>query len=114
MGEKQSDVKVKTETKNNDKISKGKIALIVIIAIIYTAVVSLVSSVITKNVIEYKEEKIVQEKIEEEKKKKEEQTTGSDKVDIVLDGDDSSDESREDAAIEEAYIFPGESPYKEN
>ena len=71
-----------------NKLSKGKIALIIIVAILYTAVVSLVSSVITKNIIEYKENKIAQERIAEEKKKQEEQTTGSNKVEVVLNGDD--------------------------
>lgn len=83
MEEKQTEVietTATTEQKNKGGLSKGKKALIIIVAILYTAVVSLVSSIITKTVIEYKENKATEEKAGE----KEETTTGSNKVEVVM------------------------------
>ncbi len=89
------------ETVQKNKLSKGKKVLIVILVILYTAAVSLVSSVVTKAIIDYKENKIIQEKIEELKKEQEEATTGANVVNIELDGD-SEETTVEEITTEEA------------
>lgn len=100
---------VKPENNSKGRLSKGKTALIIIVAILYTVVVSLTSSVITKNVIEYKDNKIAQEMAEEEKERREKETTGSNKVEVVM-GDDKETDMNNDKPLRGDYEDKNEGP----